>query len=253
MMLITLGVFFLANLGISAAKSCYAPDGTQIEDDRYRPCIAIEGVQSMCCRINDTDPDECRADGLCYTNKTGYAGYWRDFCTDETWDTPNCLSKSICNTTAGGNSSWTYYMTSCSGVDYCCGDDPSCCSGDNIFSIKDTLVTIGGVATTTVTATSSADVNGTNSGSSDESTKLAIGLGVAIPLTAIAGAMLGAGFLWGRKITQRKWLQATYHEGTAGQLLQPILQHGIVPNYHQSYPHEVSASQLSPTELPGGK
>lgn len=144
-------------------------------------------------------------------------------------------------------------MTSCGGVDYCCGDDPSCCSGDSVFSIKDTLVTIGGVATTTVTATSPADVNGTNSGSSDESTKLAIGLGVAIPLTAIAGAMLGAGFLWGRKITQRKWLQATNHEGTAGQLLQPILQQGIVPNYHQSYPHEVSASQSSPTELPGGK
>ncbi|BCR92956.1 uncharacterized protein AKAW2_10002A [Aspergillus luchuensis] len=253
MLLITLGVFFLAKFGKSAAKTCYAPDGTPVEDDIYAPCIAIEGVESMCCRINDTNPDECRADGLCYTNMTGYAGYWRDFCTDETWDTPNCLSKSICNTTAGGNSSWTYYMTPCGGVNYCCGDDPSCCSGDSVFSIKDTLVTIGGVATTTVTATSSAEVNGTSSGSSDESTKLAIGLGVAIPLTAIAGAMLGAGFFWGRKITQRKWLQATNHGGTAGPLLQPILQQGIAPTYHQSYPHEVSASQLSPTELPGGK
>ncbi|RAK96161.1 uncharacterized protein BO80DRAFT_417316 [Aspergillus ibericus CBS 121593] len=253
MRLVTLGVFFLTSLGISATKTCYAPDGTPVEDDIYVPCIAIKGVQSMCCRLNDTDPDECLTSGLCYTSKVGYKGYWRDFCTDETWESPNCLSKSICNTTSGGNSSWTSFLTYCHGDQYCCGDDGSCCSTDDVFTINETLVTIGDVATATVTATNSANVNGTNSGSSDESTKLAIGLGVAIPLTAIAGAMLGAGFLWGRKQTQRKWLQTTYHDGTAGQLLQPILQQGNVPNHHQTYPHEVSGSPLSPTELPGGK
>ncbi|KAJ5721894.1 uncharacterized protein N7483_009828 [Penicillium malachiteum] len=234
MRLSTLGLLFLVHLGLSTAKTCYAPDGTAADNDIYAPCIAIEGVQSMCCRINDTNPDTCLASGLCYTNGTG-AGYWRDFCTDETWESPNCLSKSICNTTAEGNSSWTYIMTACgSNKQYCCGDDTSCCGTDDAITINDTLVAIGGVATATATATNSVDVNGTNSGSSDESTKLAIGFGVALPLTALAGAMLGAGFLWGRKKTQRKWLETKYPDGTAGQLLQPTLQQGNARNHHPS-------------------
>ncbi|KAJ5634793.1 hypothetical protein N7528_002635 [Penicillium herquei] len=252
MRLITLGTLFLAHLGISAAKTCYAPDGTSVKSHIYAPCIAIEGVESMCCRINDTNPDTCLSSGLCYTNGTGIAGYWRDFCTDETWDSPNCLSKSICNTTAGGNSSWTYIMTACgSNNQYCCGDDTSCCGTDDAITIDDILVTIGGVATATATSTSSVNVNGTNSGSSDESTKLAIGLGVALPLTALAGAMLGAGFLWGRRKTQRKWPQSTYTDA-AGQLLQPS-QEGNVRTHRQTHLQEVSGSPLSAAELPGGK
>lgn len=50
-------------------------------------------------------------------------------------------------------------------------------------------------ATTTVTAGLS------DSGSS----KVAIGVGVGVPLGILAIAMLGAGFLWGRRNTQAKY------------------------------------------------
>lgn len=80
------------------AKTCFAPDGS-VADHSYQPCIAIDGVHSMCCSLNSTHPDTCQTNGLCLssTESTFGENYWRDFCTDETWESPNCLSKTLCD------------------------------------------------------------------------------------------------------------------------------------------------------------
>jgi len=81
---------------IAADKQCYAPDGT-VADSRFLPCIGFDYVDSMCCRVNDTYPDVCSPNGLCYwphANK-----YHRDYRTDKTFESPNCVSKTICDGT----------------------------------------------------------------------------------------------------------------------------------------------------------
>ncbi|KAL2824472.1 hypothetical protein BDW59DRAFT_180221 [Aspergillus cavernicola] len=254
MSLMILCTFVLTLLATSNATMCYTADGYAVEDDKYMPCIAIGGVESMCCRLNDTNPDTCLSNGLCFANSSFADGYWRDFCTDQTWESPNCLAKSICSTAEGGNSNGTNAVTACGNDNkYCCGNDRSCCDGDGGFSLNDTLVTIGGIATTTVTATASTIPTEVKSGSSDASTKLAIGLGVGIPLAVLAGAMLGAGFLWGRRNALHKAPQNTSSDGTAGTLVKPIMQPESYQDHPQVYPHEAPDSSLPPSELPGGK
>ncbi|KAJ6019257.1 hypothetical protein N7522_001324 [Penicillium canescens] len=154
----------------------------------------------MCCSLNSTTPDTCHPNGLCLSSADSKYGsnYWRDFCTDETWNSPNCLSKTICDKSAGGSSSWTARLTICDGGAYCCGTDKSCCLEGTTFTLAATLVNIGNhtTATAIVTATVTSKVSG--------SSKVAIGAGVGVPLAVLALAMLGAGFLWGRKKAQAK-------------------------------------------------
>lgn len=90
-------LFALAPLH-ALAKTCFARDGSRA-DDTYQPCIAVDGVESMCCSLNSTTPDTCNPNGLCLSsaNSKYVPNYWRCFCTDETWDSPNCLSKTICD------------------------------------------------------------------------------------------------------------------------------------------------------------
>lgn len=84
---------FLPRL-VLAVTPCYAPNGSEM-DSRFIPCIAVEGVHSMCCRLNDTDPDICDPTGLCYWPRTKM--YYRDFCTERSFDSPNCLSRTMCD------------------------------------------------------------------------------------------------------------------------------------------------------------
>lgn len=83
---------------VTSIQQCYRPDGIPVADEIYQPCILIKGVESMCCRINDVNPDECLPNGLCSSNKDPKPySYWRDFCTDRNWESPNCLPRTICN------------------------------------------------------------------------------------------------------------------------------------------------------------
>lgn len=83
--------------------SSYLADGNnmlytrwnKVTDPKYQPCISVENEFSMCCRLNDTGPDQCLQNGLCYW--TSRNEYWRDYCTDKTWDSPNCLSNTTCD------------------------------------------------------------------------------------------------------------------------------------------------------------
>lgn len=104
-----------------------------------------------------------------------------------------------------------------------------------------------------VTTTASTTPTGAHPSSSDASTKLAIGLGVGIPLAVLGGAMLGAGFLWGRKNAKHKAPQNTPPGGTDGVLGEPTMQPDSYQDYTQVYPSELPDSPLPPPELPSGK
>ncbi|KOC10807.1 hypothetical protein AFLA70_137g002531 [Aspergillus flavus AF70] len=232
----------LIRLNLVAATTCYTPDGYAVTDPRYIPCIAIEGENSMCCKLNDTMPDTCHSTGLCYSSQTGY---WRDFCTDKNWDSPNCLKKTFCDDAAGGKSNWTTRVTSCGDGSWCCGDTNNCCTNGGGFTLDSPLVAIGNNATVTTTVT--ATPKDSNKGSSDSSTKVVIGVGVAVPLACLACGMLGVGFLWGRRSARQALSQPEFQRvssGTAIPLKTPQAELG-----HEQQIYEVSGNEQS-YELP---
>lgn len=73
---------------------CYAPNGEKVHP-KFSPCIAVEGEISMCCRINDTHPDVCLKNGLCHLKNDKKEEYYRNYCNDRDWNSPNCL-KNVC-------------------------------------------------------------------------------------------------------------------------------------------------------------
>ncbi|KAJ5493487.1 hypothetical protein N7539_002233 [Penicillium diatomitis] len=208
-----------------AFRTCYAPDGT-VADSRFLPCVGFDGIESMCCRMNSTNPDMCQSNGLCYWPDRNT--YYRNYCTDETWKSSNCLPKDLCDSSNGGDSSVGSQIILCpsdSGTKYCCGTSTSCC--DKAFTLKPSLINLGttvtatetktmaataGAATTATDAASSetaassplssspsSSTTSSSSSSSPSSNKIAIGVGVGVPLGILAFAMLGAGYWWGRR------------------------------------------------------
>lgn len=84
----TKSVLLLASLFFSyvyASPNCYFPNGTM--DNNYVACDT-NAPNSACC----ASTDECLTNGLCRpVNSTGEANdYWRDLCTDQTWESDAC-------------------------------------------------------------------------------------------------------------------------------------------------------------------
>lgn len=267
-----LDLFFLALQlhALHAAATCYAPDGTAVTDPSYQPCISIVDEFSMCCRLNDTDPDQCLPNGLCYW--ASRQEYWRDYCTDETWESPNCLSNLTCDSMVsgrivcpgpwqlcflmiydmltivllqnGGSSNGTARLHRCPNGTYCCGWTDDCCTPVGELSLKATLVAIGNNSSSAASATptTTGDPNG------GDNKIVAVGVGVGVSLGAISVAMLGAGFLWGRRKTK-----ATY------QGLQQAIPEGqmspVAPRLPGSSPVYEASNSPAPVhfELPGSK
>lgn len=103
-------------------------------------------------------------------------------------------------------------MVWCGNDSYCCGTNNDCCTSDQAFSLKPTLVAIGSnsnstsSSTATVTATVTESVEGGSDGTGASSKKnVAIGVGVGVPLGVLSVVMLGAGYLWGRNITRARY------------------------------------------------
>lgn len=192
---------FFAHLS-AATTRCYAPDGITQADDRFLPCIGFDGVNSMCCRLNDTYPDTCLENGLCQWTSSN--SLWRDYCTDKTWNSPNCLSKTICGAAAGGTDSGHNQLVLCrggSGNTYCCGSSSDCCEGDRTFTLNSSLISFySPTATSTVIASATTQPNNGSSSSKN----IAIGAGVGVPLGLLAITMLGLGFWWGRRHARAK-------------------------------------------------
>jgi hypothetical protein len=96
-------IHFLVHLALASAL-CYAPDGSLSPGDGYLPCVSTLNIDSMCCVLNVTaleligqsaaNIDTCQPDGLCLNGGASS----RNFCTDKTWKSPNCLK--VC---AGGS------------------------------------------------------------------------------------------------------------------------------------------------------
>jgi hypothetical protein len=88
-----------------SSSTCYNPDWTPFTSPAFQPCDQFNNVYSMCCGTNHTDDgvarDICEPSGLClgqFFNSNGsYLGPadWREGCTDQTWQSPNCL-RNVC-------------------------------------------------------------------------------------------------------------------------------------------------------------
>ncbi|PYH67190.1 uncharacterized protein BO88DRAFT_392147 [Aspergillus vadensis CBS 113365] len=221
-------------ISLATASSCYAPDGSQVASFIYQPCVSISGVHSMCCKLNAEDPDTCDPSGLCLTSE---GAYYREFCTDRSWNSTNCLPKDICGNQNGGNSDWTYQLTNCGDGSWCCGSTAACCNTYETFTLDSALIKFisnsdsnsnsssksGSASDTSVTSapstTGTVNPSGdSSSGSisrekdqsnSDKPKKIAIGVGVGIPLACIAVAMMGVGYFWGRR-SMKKELQPRF-------------------------------------------
>jgi hypothetical protein len=93
----------------SAKRVCYTRNGTQITDIAYQPCNSDVSRDSVCCGTNHQGAghllvanDACDPNGLCQnfeafdgTNQ-GVKNWWRQGCTDPTWQSESCL-KDVCN------------------------------------------------------------------------------------------------------------------------------------------------------------
>lgn len=94
---------------ITSARNCYYLNGTQITDIAYQPCHSDTTRDSACCGTNHEGAghtgvanDVCESNGLCQ-NWEGFDGvdpppklWWRQGCTDPTWQSPYCLG-SVCD------------------------------------------------------------------------------------------------------------------------------------------------------------
>lgn len=84
----------LACLAAVASAQCFLPNGTEqngvegVGKNSWKPCGS--SGHGMCC--NTFSGDTCQ-DGLCW-NPIGKV-YWRESCTDPTWQSPKCLKLCI--------------------------------------------------------------------------------------------------------------------------------------------------------------
>jgi hypothetical protein len=76
--------------------------------------------------------DICLTNGLCQNG----GNYYRDFCADPTWKSPNCLSKDTC-----GDCDYVQ-LTLCSDGSWCCGvgNYTACCNAGLGFQLAENLV-----------------------------------------------------------------------------------------------------------------
>lgn len=79
---------------LSMTSACYNPDGTATKVE-HQPCNPDGQAASMCCALNrpQSIKNECLSNGLCWDVVDG--SFWRDSCTDSTWNSPFCL-KDVC-------------------------------------------------------------------------------------------------------------------------------------------------------------
>lgn len=101
---------WLALLYVSSVSgACYNRDGTVINDDTYQPCNNRDrDTASMCCGLRHEENnhtgianDVCDPNGLCQNwDAADGSGpppmiWWRQGCTDSTWESPFCL-RDVC-------------------------------------------------------------------------------------------------------------------------------------------------------------
>ena len=90
------------------SATCYWPNHTIHADETYQTCgngISSDSF-SMCCAIqgrSSTGHDTCNKNGLCSNQgNIGNSSFWRESCTDMTWQSESCLK--LCITGLGESS-----------------------------------------------------------------------------------------------------------------------------------------------------
>ncbi|KAI4176906.1 MAG: hypothetical protein LQ343_000763 [Gyalolechia ehrenbergii] len=165
----------------------------------------------MCCRTTSTDT--CRDDGLCDSSWDG--NVWRDFCTDPTWQAPNCVK--LCLDSQGtdgdgkvskanifiqeyhlltlfpylGNTGGSVRVTQCPNGSYCCGVGSTantCCSnGVGVWVAKNGQTTnVNPTATASRSSTAAASSSTISKGKGAGASTTTTGASVT-PTTVPAG------------------------------------------------------------------
>ena len=155
--------------------------------------------------------------GLCLNGNKN--AYFRDYCTDKTWASPNCLPRETCSYQELG--SGFVEMTQCADGSWCCGakNFTDCCAKNLGFALKAELVTFNAAPvtlSTTATALSTTYLYAGATGLPTISTpiaskeagitwtdgmvKLMIGVTVGLAILSIVGTVAGfwAGLRRGR-------------------------------------------------------
>ena len=123
----------------------------------------------MCCAQDLTSPYlniksgvTCRSDGLCAD--AGNDALWRTACTDQTWESPECIKLCVNGTSEINND---VQVTQCSDGSYCCGSNANgiasaCCNGGQgvwIVNGEETSVNPNASAASSSTTTSSPSIS----------------------------------------------------------------------------------------------
>ncbi|KAF2872968.1 hypothetical protein BDV95DRAFT_362154 [Massariosphaeria phaeospora] len=254
---------------------CYFRNGTQITDDTYQPCNTRErDVDSMCCALRHEENnhegnvnDVCDPNGLCQNwfepDGTGPRPmiWWREGCTDESWQSPFCL-RGVCD--GGQFDNEDVPVQKCSDGRWCCGDTDCCSSTDEKFTLAATVgVTSSSASTsaTTSTPTSATAITTTavptptatpppsNPSGLATSAKIGIGVGVAIGMIVLFSAV----FFWWKKSQrqQQQQKQQLVMDGASDGGQDEKMPLEVYAQEGTSYPVELFSDERIPVEAGG--
>ncbi|KAH8599211.1 hypothetical protein B0O99DRAFT_683193 [Bisporella sp. PMI_857] len=159
----------------NAAATCYRPDTKANVSEIYVPCN-MAAPASMCWRsqrLGPAPPDaSCLPNGLTLNiNRDGGNEFWRQGCTDPTWQSPYCLKAfNQCSNDMNGNA----WLTSCDGTynstEWCCGSsNEGCCGTPQAIVLAQTLVV---TSTSTLASSTSTSASSTSTSASSTSTSV---------------------------------------------------------------------------------
>ncbi|KAH6639422.1 hypothetical protein C7974DRAFT_131060 [Boeremia exigua] len=186
---------------------CYFRNGTTSRStmgEAYQPCNnSTQG--SACCGTNHEGAgdigvanDRCLPNGLCQNfvgydpalNNEGQQLWWRQGCTDPTWQSPYCLGN-VCNGTeyAFDNAP----VRNCGGNAWCCGDETCCQTASNIFQLAATVGPSSSVPSETpASSTSTSTLTSTSTSPSATSSHAETPTSRGLSTGAKAGVGVGA-------------------------------------------------------------
>jgi hypothetical protein len=191
-----------------AAATCYTIEGTAITDQpALQPCNLVAGTQSMCCGTNSTTNiiDTCLPNGLCVNYAHGETFYWRDSCTDPTWQSPYCLKLCMAaNDNAGPGNHYNAHMLPCPDGSWCCAQDISasqCCEAKQGVMLPATIgvfstsapASSATIAEPSTTASTSLPSTSTSQADSGLTSSAKVGLGIGL---SIGGVLAAAAIAW---------------------------------------------------------
>ncbi|EQB52347.1 hypothetical protein CGLO_08031 [Colletotrichum gloeosporioides Cg-14] len=223
--------------------TCFVPNGTNRNDikdfhlDTYEPCVS--SGHAMCCNIKNGD--RCEANGLCWNNVD--KKFWRESCTDPTWQSPKCLKLCISDDYQSdgiGATGTDIVVTECADESYCCGNDNQrvndCCEEGKGVRIEDGQV----VTTSSLMPTASSAGASGSAPSNNQAGIIGGAVGGAVGAVVLA---LAAWFIWHKR---RK--SNARARGDAADLTQNY----VAVSQEGGYPTVVEApSYYPPAEMPG--